>query len=130
MDGILPTIIICAVLLIIAVIAVRSYVKKLKSGCCGAGGDEVEKIHPSDKDISHYPYACKIGIEGMSCRNCATRIENAFNEKYDYYAKVSLKNKYAMVHMKKPVLDNELRQIFQRAGYETISLEPVDVKSQ
>lgn len=130
MDGILPTIIICAVLLIIAVIAGRSYVKKLKSGCCGAGGDEVEKIHPSDKDISHYPYACKIGIEGMSCKNCATRIENAFNEKDGYYAKVNLKHKYAMVHMKKPVSDNELRQIIQSAGYETISFEPVEVKLQ
>lgn len=128
MDGILPTIIICAVLLIIAIIAVRSYIKKLRSGCCGAGGDEVKKIRPSDKDVSHYPYACKIGIEGMSCRNCAIRIENAFNEKDDYYAQVNLKHKYAMVHMKQQIPNNELRQIVQRAGYDVVSLDTVDIK--
>ena len=43
MDGVWPTVIICAVLALIAALAIRSYVKKLRNGCCGAGGDSEKK---------------------------------------------------------------------------------------
>ena len=35
--------IIIAVLVLICVFAVRSYCRKLKQGCCGGGGDQVQK---------------------------------------------------------------------------------------
>ena len=62
------TIIICLILAVICIFAVRSYVKKLRSGCCGAGEDPVKSVRPSDRDLSHYPYSCKIVIEGMSAK--------------------------------------------------------------
>ena len=46
MDGVWPTVIICAVLALIAALAIRSYVKKLRNGCCGAGGDSEKRLRP------------------------------------------------------------------------------------
>ena len=93
MEGFLPTAVICLVLLMIVVFSVRSYLKKLKSGCFGAGGDEVKRIRPADRDASHYSYARLVRIEGMHCQNCARRVENAFNSQEGFYAKVDLAKK-------------------------------------
>ena len=71
--------IIIVVLVLICVFAVRSYCRKLKQGCCGGGGDQVRKTGPEDRDLSHYPYTYQIGIDGMTCRNCEARMENALN---------------------------------------------------
>ena len=110
MDGVWPTVIICAVLALIAALAIRSYVKKLRNGCC-------------DRELSHYPYAWRIKIDGMSCKRCALRIENAFHEKDGFYAKVSLKNKEAIVYTKSKASRQELTGIIERAGYQLLSLE-------
>ena len=77
----LPTVLICLALLLIVVFSVRSYLKKLKTGCCGSGGDQVKRVRPGDRDVSHYPYAKVVRVEGMHCQNCARRVENAFNAK-------------------------------------------------
>ena len=55
----MSTAIIVAVLIVIAVIAIRSYAKKLTSGCCGAEIEHVKKIKVEDKDVSHYPYCVR-----------------------------------------------------------------------
>ncbi|MCI7796450.1 MAG: heavy-metal-associated domain-containing protein, partial [Lachnospiraceae bacterium] len=67
--------------------------------------------------LSHYPYQCTIPIEGMSCANCARRVENAFHESDQYYAKVNLKKKQVTVHMKEDTPRKELENIITRAGY-------------
>lgn len=38
------------------VLVIRSYRKKLVSGCCGASDESVKKNKVADKDKSHYPY--------------------------------------------------------------------------
>lgn len=38
------------------VLVIRSYRKKLASGCCGASDESVKKNKVADKDKSHYPY--------------------------------------------------------------------------
>ena len=124
MGNVWSTIIICAVLVIICVFSVRSYVKKLKSGCCGSGGDEVKRVRPADRDVSHYPYAKMVTIEGMHCQNCARRIENAFNTRDGLYAKVDLGKRTALVRPKRQVPDEELKRIVRGLGY-----SPVEVRS-
>lgn len=124
----MPTAIICIVLIVICVIAVRSYCKKLKNGCCGAGGDAVKRIRPADKEAEHYPYSCRIGIDGMTCKNCALRVENAFHEREGFYAQVHLKEHCAVVYMKTPVPEPELRQIVQRAGYSVTGIQELAVQ--
>ena len=112
MEGFLPTAAICLVLLMIVVFSVRSYLKKLKRGCCGAGGDEVKRVRPADRDASHYSYARLVRIEGMHCQNCARRVENAFNSQEGFYAKVDLAKKTALVRSKAPVSDQQLKPLF------------------
>ena len=43
MPSYVSTIIICAVLVLIAFFAIRNYIKKLSNGCCGAEGDGIQR---------------------------------------------------------------------------------------
>lgn len=123
MKGTAATAILCLALLVICVIAMRSYLKKLKSGCCGAGGDTVKRVRPADRDASHYPYARLVRIEGMHCQNCARRVENAFNGKEGFLARVDLAKKTALVRSKSPVSDQELKQVVRSLGYSPVAVE-------
>ena len=61
------------------VLVIRSYKKKLVSGCCGASDESVKKNKVADKDKSHYPYEKTLVVDGMVCKNCSARVENALN---------------------------------------------------
>lgn len=127
MNPLWSTVIICVVLAAVCIFAVRSYVKKLKHGCCGSGGDAVRRIRPRDRDAGHYPYACRIHIDGMSCKNCALRVENAFHEREGYLAEVQLQQNCALIRMKQPVPEEELKEIIRRAGYCALRVEQASV---
>lgn len=120
------TIIICVILVLVCIIAVRSYIKKLKSGCCGGGDDGVEKIRPQDADVSHYQYAWKLEIEGMTCKNCAIRIANAFHRQEDCIAEVNYRHRTAVVRSKQKLGDDDLGRIVQCAGYQVVHIELLD----
>ncbi len=119
MEGIVFTIVVCAALVLLCVFAIFSYVKRLKSGCCGTGEGTVKRVRPEDKELSHYPYMYRAEIDGMHCENCATRVENAFNSQ-GMYAVVDLHQNSAMIHAKQALTEEEIRQIIQRAGYGVI----------
>lgn len=112
------TAIICLILLMICIFAVKSYIKKLRNGCCGGGSDIEKKIKPLDADESHYRYKYIIGVDGMSCRNCAAHVENAFNTQEGYLAKVSLRKKSAEVLTKEPMQEADFRRMITKAGYD------------
>lgn len=109
--------IICLILIVVCVIGVRSTMRRFTYGCCGSGGDIMKKVACKDRDLSHYPYCCTITVEGMSCKNCANRVENAFHESENFYAKVNLGKQEAEVRMKEKVTEQELRRIIRKAGY-------------
>lgn len=113
----MANVIIILILIIIGIYSVRSYMKKLRNGCCGGGCDVEEKIKVRDKNPGNYPYTAAIGIEGMTCGRCKTRVENALNLEDGVWAQVDLKKRQALVHMKKELSDDELRRIIIRAGY-------------
>jgi copper chaperone CopZ len=114
---IMGNVIIVLILVVIAVVAVRSYSKKLTQGCCGAGGDSNKKVRVRDKNPDHYPYTVTIGVEGMTCKHCKQRVENALNEEEGVWAEVDLENHSALVRMKKPVSEERLRRVITQAGY-------------
>ena len=64
--------IIIAVLIVVCVTAIKSYMNKLAHGCCGAGSDDV-KAAEKKTDLSEYKYKTTVHIGGMSCKNCAER---------------------------------------------------------
>ncbi len=100
----MSTAIIVAVLIVIAVIAIRSYAKKLTSGCCGGETEHVKKIKVEDKDVSHYPYCVQIG-------------ENTLNSEDGVWAEVDLSQNLATVHMKNNLSELFLKKLVSSAGY-------------
>lgn len=111
------TIIIVLVLAVICIAAVISYIKKLKSGCCGKDMSDIKKPVISDNDKSHYPYCVKIKISGMSCDHCRESAENSLNSLDGVLAEVSLKTNTATVYMKEKFSDDKLKAVISEAGY-------------
>lgn len=116
MEENLSTIIIVLVLVVICIFAARKYIGNLRHGCCGGGPDEI-KVKVADKNAANYPYTMTLKVEGMSCSNCTSRVENALNRLDGVWAKVSLKRGEAIVLSKNTIEDNTLRQTVAQAGY-------------
>ena len=79
---------------------------------------EMKKVKAEDTDVSHYPYHFEVEVEGMTCSQCKKRVENAFNEKKGFYAKVNLKQKKAQVYAKEQISTQEIQGIVRRSGYD------------
>lgn len=122
MEGMLTTVVLCGVLAAAVVLGIRSYLKKLKTGCCGSGGDSVKQSRPRDTNLSHYPYTKTVRIEGMHCQNCARRVENAFHAREGYFVKVNLSKQEALVRTKTPVSEEELKQVIRSLGYRVVEV--------
>ena len=114
----MATAVICIILVIAVIAGVKSYMKKLRSGCCGASSEpSVIKVKVKDKDPSHYPYEKILKIDGMTCGNCANRVENALNHLDGVYASVDLMKEEAVVRMKEKLEDQTLKKAVAAAGY-------------
>lgn len=116
----MSTAIICIILVLITVFAVKSYLKKLSHGCCGGESDSTGKekrVRVTDRKDSNYPYHKLISIDGMHCQNCVKHLENTFNQLDGFYVTVNLGEKTAFVRMKQPLADDFLRSVVKTAGY-------------
>ena len=112
----MTTVIIISVLIVVCFIAVRTYVKKLAHGCCGAGGDKERKIaETADLSDCKYRYTVKIG--GMTCKNCAARIENTFNRQEGIFAQADYKSGIAEISAKEALPEIVVRQRIVGLGY-------------
>lgn len=117
------TVIILAIIVVLAALGVKNLVKNTKQGCCGSGADAVKKVRVSDKNTANYAHRFVVSIEGMSCKSCQTRVENAFNGKEGCYAKVDLKKKQATVYVKGDTTEADIAEAVNRAGYEVTGVE-------
>ncbi len=119
---------IVAVILILMVGAAGRYVYKAKkSGArcigCSAGGCCTQKKGKKQETVTltpeieaAFPYIYEIGVEGMSCENCAHHVEQAFY-KAGYLCEVDLKARTASVRSKNEVDQEKLGEIVTEAGY-------------
>ena len=112
-------------ILIVAVIvffAIRFSVKRLqgKAGCCGGGGQACVTVHP--KKIEKVAGKKEILIEGMKCKNCAYRVQNALNSLENVNACVNLKNKTAKVKYGQGVSDENLKSAIEDCGYTVLEI--------
>lgn len=107
------------VLIVFAVFVIKSYTKKLASGCCG-GGDAEKKIRVADKNKAHYPYAATLTVDGMMCAACETRVENALNAIDGVWAKASSSDGRVEVLMKTPVDEDAFRKVVNELGVYTL----------
>lgn len=107
------------ILIVFAVFVIKSYTKKLASGCCG-GGDAEKKLRVADKNRAHYPYTATLTVDGMMCSACETRVENALNAIDGVWAKASSSDGRVEVLMKTPVDEDTLRRTVNELGVYTL----------
>lgn len=107
------------VLIVFAVFVIKSYTKKLASGCCG-GGDAEKKVKVADKNRAHYPYAATLTVDGMMCSACETRVENTLNAIDGVWAKASSSDGRVEVLMKTPVDEDAFRKVVNELGVYTL----------
>ena len=86
-------------------------------GCCGEHETALKRIFPADRSRGHYPYRVILSIGGMTCENCAVRVENALNSLPGTWAKVDIAEKKADVLLKEKPDEHELRRAVSGAGY-------------
>lgn len=125
----ISTVVISLIILVILIIGIRSMIRRATTGCCGAG-DEIKPIYPSDRDLSHYPYCYRLGIEGMSCQNCVHRIQNAFHKQDGLYARVNRHKKEAVVYAKQEESRAALEKIVTNLGYTVTSFTSISQEDQ
>lgn len=111
----MSTAIILAVIIAICFFAVKKYIKNLKHGCCGAGGDSEKRQTPA-LNTSEYKYHYTIKISGMKCSGCAIKIENAFIRQ-GMAAQVNHKTGIAEIFAGEPVSELIIRQTIIGLGY-------------
>ncbi len=112
-------------IILICIFSVKSYLKKLKHGCCGGESGEEEKIKVSDRNRRNYQHELLIEVEGMTCGNCATRVENALNRIDGVWAKVDLSKKRVDVYTKQQVEEAVLRNAIRSTGYAPVKFEHI-----
>lgn len=124
MSSTVTTVIIVLILVAIAVLSVMSYVKKLRSGCCGASDEKVKRVRVADRDKSHYPYSAVLTVDGMVCGNCAARVENALNALDGVWASADVEHGTVTVRMKQAQEERLLRStVNQIGGYTVMKVE-------
>ena len=113
----LSTVLICLILAFVCGYAVFSYRKKITSGCCG-GGSDVIRIAPKDANKSHYAQKAVVFVDGMTCQNCAIRVENAFHESLTCYAKADFKRGQVHLWINEVPSEETVRGIVEKRGYQ------------
>ena len=123
----MSTAVICTILIVVCVFGIRSYLKRLTSGCCGSSGDKApNRVKVKDKDLSHYPHHCILKVDGMSCGNCAVHVENALNSMDGIWARVDLEAGEASVYMKQEYEDKALKDAVKDSGYTVFRINRIN----
>ncbi len=114
-----------AVIFVIVIIAfisgIKSTAMRIENGCCGGKeADKRKKVR--DRDKSHYSYRAEIRIDGMKCRNCQIKVENALNSLDGVWAEADAGKKCATVLTKTKMNSERLAAPVCAAGYTVIDV--------
>ena len=119
----METIMIIILILIVCWAAWYIREKRKKGGaCCGEHEETVKRVPATDRNRSHYPLKRTMTIGGMTCENCARRVENALNALPGVWAKVDIAEKRAVVRLKESVEDTTLKRAVSDAGYTVLDI--------
>ena len=113
--------IIIGILLVIAVIALRSAVKHFKgqSGCCGGGSD----YKPRKKRLKRVMATKIFYVDGMHCEKCANRVTEVVNDIPQVAGIVDLKKGIVTVSYEAEVPDSVIQSKIERVGYTVTGIE-------
>ena len=104
------------ILIVIIFFAIKYSIPHFKGegSCCGGGGkSKAVKPKKLDKVLS----VKTVKIDGMVCKNCAARVQNALNSVEGVSAKVSLGSKTAKIKLGRDITDSEISEIINNLGY-------------
>ena len=117
------TVIVVAVLVVIAFFAIRSSRKHMKGegGCCGGGGDTIAE---PPKELEGHVLGKKIvHIQGMHCENCKNSVERSVNRLDGAACRVDLRRNLAEVSYDRPLDENALRFAIERLDFQVTGIE-------
>ena len=99
--------------------AVYKVIQKLKKGgsCCGEHEETLKRVSVQDRNRNHYSHKAVLSIGGMTCENCAIRVENSLNRLPGTWAKADIAENKAEILMKTEPDENILRDAVASAGY-------------
>lgn len=123
----MKTVITVIVIVAILVFALKGSVKHMKGegDCCGGGsGNKPKKVkakHLEDPVIGQIT----LHIEGMTCEHCVNRVAEALNSIDGVSAKVNLHKKNATVSFDRPVEEETLCSVVEKAGYRVLSVSDI-----
>lgn len=120
------TIVILLLLAALCVYSVTTYARKLNrgGGCCGEHEAAVKRVKAADRNPAHYPHAVTLKVDGMTCGNCARRVENALNALEGVWAReISFGEGTARVLTKAQPDAAALKKAVADAGYTVLRVE-------
>ena len=114
--------VVVTLLVVAALLAVRAVVRRARrgGGCCGEREAAPARLSAADRNKAHYPYEVRLNIGGMTCENCARRVENALNALEGTWATVDIATHTARVRCKQAPDRERLAEAVRRAGYATL----------
>ena len=112
---------IALIVLLIALIGWAGWQAVLKlrkgGGCCGEHEAAPRRTGVADRNKAHYPNEAELAVGGMTCENCARRVENALNGLEGVWATVRIDAHTARVRCKSQPDEAALREAVSGAGY-------------
>ena len=112
--------IIISVLLVVAVMVIRTLVKRAgRKGCCGSGSDYT----PKKKKLKNVIATKTFRVEGMHCEKCANRVTETINDMPYTAAVVDLKKGTMVVSYVQEIPDDVIAERPQRLGYQATAVE-------
>ncbi len=112
-----PAIVIVLAAVIVWAVIQAAHKARKGGGCCGEHEAAPGRVKAADRNKAHYPYEAVMDIGGMTCENCARRVENALNQLDGVWATVSISTHQAKVLLKRAPDEHQLRQAVHEAGY-------------
>lgn len=121
----MANVIIVAVLVLIAVVAVKSSAKHFRGegSCCGGGNTGITKKDIPVKVLENPKIGEKIvDISGMHCENCVYSVTKAINRMEGASAEVDLKKKRAVVSYDREISADAIRKAVEEEGFQVTDI--------
>ena len=117
--------IIILILVVLLCFGIKSSIKHFKGegACCGGGSGTVKTRKPKKKKLDG-PVTGRytLRIPGMHCQNCVNSVTRVINSIDGASAKVSLREKSAVVYCDRDIDKADLIRAVENAGFEVESI--------
>lgn len=117
----MANIIIVAAIVVIFAFALKKSIGHFKGNAVCCGGDSAP-VKVKKKKLDKVAAEKTMKIEGMTCGNCSTRVENALNRMENVRASVNLRKKEAKIIMSENIADEELIRTVEKEGYKVTGI--------